>query len=407
MNRSSLIGMITLGTFVAAVIFGLNATRGNPVKERATVEAVFDNVAGLMVGDDVRIASARVGYVEEMKVEGAHALLVLKIDDPDQKIYANATAIVTDRSGFGQKFVNIDPGTAQAGEFDGRIELAQTVRSEDINELFNVFDEKTRSAANTTLAQLGGGMTGHAQDLNDLLGAAPGVLDNTAAVSGALTVNGGSDFVGLLQSSDRLAARFSGRQQHVSDVLDQLGTTLRAIAVDEGGPEAETLRQAPETLDDAKSALDDLQDPLERTASAMEDLRPGAEALADATPDLRAFMKDAVEPLEDLPRVNELGEPALESLTDLVHDARPLVRQLVKTGDSGAPPVSTLGDYTNEVVRWFDWLGDTLKYETHDGKYTRILAVISDESVGGLPLRSPTLKRNVYGEPGTIDEGGK
>jgi phospholipid/cholesterol/gamma-HCH transport system substrate-binding protein len=63
MNRSTLIGLVTLGTFIAAVIFGLNATRGNPVKERATVEAEFDNVAGLMVGDDVRIASARVGYV--------------------------------------------------------------------------------------------------------------------------------------------------------------------------------------------------------------------------------------------------------------------------------------------------------------------------------------------------------
>jgi phospholipid/cholesterol/gamma-HCH transport system substrate-binding protein len=128
--------------------------------------------------------------------------------------------------------------------------------------------------------------------------------------------------------------------------------------------------------------------------------------LADATPDLRRFMKDAVEPLEDLPEVNELGEPALKSLTTLVHDARPLARQLITTGDSGAPPVTTLADYTPEVVRWFVDLGDTLKYKTSDGLYTRILAVVSDESVGGLPLRSPTVKRNVYGDPGTVDEGG-
>ena len=405
MNRSTLIGLVTLGTFVAAVIFGLNATRGNPVKERATVEAEFDNVAGLMIGDDVRIASARVGYVEAMKVDGDHALLVLKIDDPKQKIYADATAVVTDRSGFGQKFVGLDPGTPQAGTFDGRIELDQTVRSEDINELFNVFDEKTRSAANSTLSQLGGGMTGHSQDLNDLLSTAPGILDNTATVSNALTVNQGSDFVGLLQSSDRLAARFAGRQQHVADVLDQMATTLGAIAVDNGGPEAEAIQDAPETLDDVKSALDDLQEPLEHTASAMDDLRPGAEALADATPDLRDFMKDAVEPLEDLPDVNELGEPALKSLTTLVHDARPLARQLITTGDSGAPPMTTLADYTPEVVRWFVDLGDTLKYETSDGLYTRILAIVSDESVGGTG-RSLTVKRNVYGDPGTVDEGG-
>ena len=53
--------------------------------------------------------------------------------------------------------------------------------------------------------------------------------------------------------------------------------------------------------------LDDLEQPLEHTAVGMEELRPGAEALADATPDLRDFMKDAVEPLDDLPRVNKLA----------------------------------------------------------------------------------------------------
>ena len=116
MNRSTLIGFGTVTTFIVAVIFGLNATHGSPVKERKTVEAAFDNVAGLMVGDDVRIASARVGYVEEMKVDDGNAVLVLKIDDPKQKVFADATAVVTDRSGFGQKFVSIDPGTTQAGE---------------------------------------------------------------------------------------------------------------------------------------------------------------------------------------------------------------------------------------------------------------------------------------------------
>ena len=93
--------------------------------------------------------------------------------------------------------------------------------------------------------------------------------------------------------------------------------------------------------------------------------------------------------------------------TDLVHDARPLARQLITTGDSGAPPVSKLGEFTPEVVRWFDWLGDTLKYDTHDGKYARILAVITDESVGGLPIQSPTTKRNVYGAQGTTDQDGQ
>lgn len=406
MKRSGIIGLTTLVAFVGAAFFALHATHGSPIKERTTIEAEFDNVAGLAVGDDVRIASARVGYVEQMKLDKGRALLVLKIDDPEQKVYGDATAVVTDRSAFGQKFINLDPGTPKAGAFDGRIERSQTVKSQDINELFNVFDDKTRAAANTTLKEFGGGMTGHAGDLNDFLREAPGVLDHSASVSNALAVNPSSDFVGLLRSADRISARFVGRQQHTANVLDQLGETLEAIAVDGGGPEAETLQKAPETLDDAKKALDDLEKPLKHTAVAMKDLRPGAEALADATPSLRKFMRDAVDPLEDLPDFNDDAEPAVEALTGLVHDARPLARQLIKTGDSGAPPVTKVAEYSSEVVRWFTWLGETLDNQSDGGNYTRVLALVSDESVGGL-LKSPTVKRNVYGAHGTIDEDGK
>ena len=129
MSKSTIIGLTTLGTFIAAMIFALNATHGSPVKERTTVEAEFANVAGLMVGDDVRIASTRVGYVEEMKIDDGQAVLVLQLDDPERKVYADATAAVTDRSGFGQKFVNLDPGSPGAGELTGRIDRSQTIRS--------------------------------------------------------------------------------------------------------------------------------------------------------------------------------------------------------------------------------------------------------------------------------------
>jgi phospholipid/cholesterol/gamma-HCH transport system substrate-binding protein len=403
-TRSTIAGLSTLGAFVVAIIFGIHATHGSPVKSRETVNAAFDNVAGLTVGDDVRVASVRVGYVEELRIQDGHAMAVLKLDHPDTKLYGNATAGVIDRSGFGQKFVSLDPGTADAGAFDGTIDRSSTARAQDINELFNVFDEKTRGAANSTLREFGGGMTGHAQDMNDLLGHAPGILSNTATVSEALTSRD-SDLVGLMQSADTLSARFVGRQQHVADVLDQLAVTFGAMAVDGGEPMSDTIQAAPETLDDVKTALDDLRDPLENTGSAMDDLRPGAEALGKATPDLRAFMRDSVEPLEKLPEVNKLGVPALKSLTTLVHDARPLARQLVKTGDSGAPPVSVISHYVPEIVRYFNWLGSTLNYETPGGLYTRILTIASDESVGGKGT-AIGLKRNAYVKPGQTDIGG-
>ncbi|MFL6089603.1 MAG: MlaD family protein [Aeromicrobium sp.] len=405
MPKSSLAGIGTLAAFIVAIIFGIHATHGSPLKSRETVEAAFDNVAGLTVGDDVRTASVRVGYVRELRIEDGQALAVLNLDDPDTKLYGNATAGVIDRSGFGQKFVALDPGTADAGPLNGMIKRTSTQRAQDINELFNTFDEKTRGSANSTLREFGGGMTGHAGDLNDLLTHAPGILDNTAVVSEALTSND-SDLVGLMQSADTLSARFAGRQQHAANVLDQLATTFGAMAVDNGEPMSDTIQDAPETLGDVKSALDDLRDPLENTGSAMEDLHPGAVALGKATPDLRAFMKESVHPLRKLPEFNKLGVPALESLTTLVHDLRPLARQLVTTGASGAPPVTVISQYVPEIVRYFNWGGSMLNYPTPGGLYTRILTIASDESVGGKGA-AVGLKRHAYVNPGQTDIGGK
>ena len=149
-----------------------------------------------------------------------------------------------------------------------------------------------------------------------------------------------------------------------------------------------------------------MKGPLENTASAMEDLRPGAEALGDATPDLRAFMRESVDPLEDLPKVNKLAVPAVESLTTLVHDARPLARQLIKTGDSGAPFTSVVSTYVPDIVRYFEHGSSMLNYDTPGGKYTRILTVVNDESVGGKG-EALNLQRNAYPDPGETDEGGQ
>lgn len=406
MNRSTLIGLGTLAAFVAAIIFGLNATHGSPLTHRGTVKAAFGDVSGLTVGDDVRMSGVRVGFVSELALQHGQAVAVLQIDDPDRKVYANAKAAVVDRSGFGQKFVYLDPGTSSSGPLQGTISRDHTVVAQDINQLFNVFDEKTRTAANGQLRELGGGMTGHAEDMHDLLRSAPGILDNTATVSGALSERNGSDLVGFMQSTDDISARFVGREQHVADVLDQLGTTFDAMAVDDGQPMEQTIQKSPETLDSLQSAFDDLRKPLDHTASAMKELHPGAVALGKATPDLRAFMRDSVGPLRKMPKFNKLGAPAIKSLTGLVHDARPLARQLITTGGSGAPPVSIISQYVPEIIRYFEYGSSMLNYDTSGGKYTNIVTIPNDESVGGKG-KALTLQRHAYLAPGETDLGGQ
>ena len=82
------------------------------------VRAIFDNVTGLVPGEDVRVAGAKVGVVESLDVaERKKAAVVLKIDDArftpfraDAKCTVRALAVIA------EKFVECDPGTTSSPE---------------------------------------------------------------------------------------------------------------------------------------------------------------------------------------------------------------------------------------------------------------------------------------------------
>ena len=385
-RRAFAAGVVLLVLFSGAVLFALNATHGMPLVERKVVKVAFDDLNGLNVGDDVRVASSRVGFVSDIELEDGQAVAVLKLDDPDTRLYENARAArVTDRSGLGQKFVNLDPGDPDTGELrDGStIPAAQTIEAEDVNELFDVFDPATRESSSSVLRNLGGGMTGHGDRLQSFTRRAPGILSNTNEVSGALTADGGVPLANLLNSGTRLSERLSARSDEIAALTEQLATTVEGFGVDDGDRVRESLALAPATLDDARAALQSLDKPLSDTAAAMRRLRTGSESLGGVTPLVRTLLRDAVGPLTKVPPVNREATPAAESLTTLVADARPLVRQLVDTGDASAPLAGVLGSYADDIATYYKWSGETLSRGDSAGHWLRILLLPGPESVAG------------------------
>lgn len=396
------VGIVMIALFGAATLFGLNATHGMPLAERKEVKVAFDDLSGLNRGDDVRIASTRVGYVSDLRLEDGVAVAVLQIDDPSTKLYENATAArISDRSALGQKYVDLDPGSPSTGKLRGErtIPASQTESSEDINQLFNVFDQQTRDASSTALRNLGGGMIGHHDDLNDAITAAPDMLDDVSTLSRTLGADDGSSMVGMLRAADRLGAHLAGTDQEIADLTRQLGRTLDAVGVDDGEPFEETLSRAPSTLEETTAALKKLDGPLADTESAMLKLRPGATALGESVPDLRGVMREAVTPLRRMPEVNEQAAPAVEDITDLLQDARPLATQLVKTGDGAAPPMSVFGRYVAEISDYFTQSADALSHGDDAGHWLRIMLLPGAESVIGSQVAGTT-HRNPYPQPG-------
>lgn len=80
--------------------------------EAKTVKAVFDSVAGLDDKSAVRVAGVRVGKVSGIKLRpDGKAEVTLEIEK-DVQLHSNASAKVANLGLLGEKYVELDPGTA-------------------------------------------------------------------------------------------------------------------------------------------------------------------------------------------------------------------------------------------------------------------------------------------------------
>lgn len=102
------VALAVLGYFVLKIEdLELGRSRG----ERE-VKARFDDVAGLDEKSAVRIAGVRKGTVKDIRVlPDGTAEVTLEVDD-DVPLHANATARVANLGLLGEKYIELDPGTA-------------------------------------------------------------------------------------------------------------------------------------------------------------------------------------------------------------------------------------------------------------------------------------------------------
>lgn len=408
-RRSVLLGVVVFALFFALVGLALTAQNGLPGYlpgvERNAVKIAFDDVGSLRKGDDARIANLRAGYVEAIELDGEQPVVTIALDG-DRPVYSDATAAIRDRSVLGQKYVDLTPGDRAAGELapDAVIPASGSADVQELAKLLNVFDMPTRDAAGSTLRQVGGGLMGHEQDLNDGFDALPSILPNLGTVSESLAADDGRDLAGMLSAADRLAAVFTGREQRIAELTGQLDTTFAAFNADGGEQLAAILQKAPVALAETRSALDALRGPLGSTELAMGRLQPGAEALGEATPDVRGFLVDGVSPMRKVPGVADAAEPAFEDLSPTFTDAQPLARQLGATMSRAEEPLSVLAPYSPEIWRFFTNFAAANNRGDGDGHWLRVFLQFSqpEQYIGSAPIADPTVSRDPYPDPGEV-----
>ncbi|MFF0491904.1 MlaD family protein [Nocardia sp. NPDC004068] len=228
--------------------------------------AIFSDVLGLRVGDDVRMAGVRVGRVDEIDFDdGYKARVTFRVQD-GQHLTTTTKAVVRYQNLIGQRYIALlpGPGAGQALPSHGRIPLERTEPSFDVSALLSGFEplfsvlqpDQVNSLSETLIQALQG---------NDVsLGA-------------------------LITQAAQLAQTFGQRDEILGQVVSNLSSVIGGLA--HRGTELETLiTQARSLMDGLYAQGESLKHAVDQAATSTTSL---VNLIGTVEPDVAAAQNDA------------------------------------------------------------------------------------------------------------------
>jgi phospholipid/cholesterol/gamma-HCH transport system substrate-binding protein len=262
MDRESTSALIKLIIFcvltgMATIVLGMTLSNGG-FAARTYYNAMFTDVTGVAVGDEVRIAGVRVGTVKSVEVVDRDKAKLKFGIDPDVKLTQNTTATLRFRNLVGQRYLALAQGSEGSTTqipAEGTIPLSRTQEALDLDLLLGgfkpVFQALNPSDVNKLAFEIVQTLQGEAGNVESLLG-----------------------------SVSSLTQTLAGRDKLIGDVIVNLSKTLDII----GSRDAElsttisTLREFIGGLNkdrkDILGSLDNITDLTDETASLLVDAQP-------------------------------------------------------------------------------------------------------------------------------------
>jgi virulence factor Mce-like protein len=381
-----LVGAVTVLVTIVAVFLSYNATSGLPFVPTYDLKANLPNAAQLVRGFEVRIGGARVGLISKIEPQrradgSTYAQVTMKLDKSIEPLPAGSKLRVRPRSALGLKYIELEPGpkggdTLAAGATIGVRDVRPTV---ELDEVFNMFDAKTRVGQRNSLDGIGGGLAGRGQDLNTAIEAFVPLLTDLEPVMRNLSspdTRLGRFFRALGDAASE-AAPVAEDQAQLFVNLDISFTALAGIA----RPFLqETISESPIT---EQVAIDEfpLQRPFLRNQAALfRELRPGVATLPHSAPILADAFQTGTRVLPKTKQMNRDLADVFDSLADFSDDAmaRGGIQMLTRLSSSLRPtlrflvPAQTVCNY---ATLWFRNAASLLSDGDPNGTWQRFMVV--------------------------------
>jgi phospholipid/cholesterol/gamma-HCH transport system substrate-binding protein len=408
-----LIGALTVLITVVAVFLAYNANTGLPFVPTYELKAQLPNGADLVAGNDVRIGGHRVGAVTELKpVHEAsgrtYALIQMKLDKDIQPLPIDTRVLVRARSALGLKYVELTPGHSSVGFRPGDTISLASARPlpVEIDEVFNIFDAKTRIGIRRSLEGFGNGLTGRGQDLNEVIQDLPPFLKNLQPVATNLA-DPRTRLRALFPALGRAASLVAPVAETQARLFENLDTTFGALARVARPFIQDTISLSPPTLETAIHDFPIQRPFFENTTAFMHELRPGVRVLPATLPDLADALHFGESTLRRSPAFNRQLGRVFTALEDFATD--PLVKigvlRLTDTVKSLRPTLKFLTPVQvtcNYATLWFRNISSLLSEGDTNGTWQRFIIVAtpqgpnSESGPSSAPARGPTVDNHLH-----------
>ena len=287
-----LIGAITTLIVVVAVYLSYNANNGLPFVPTYNIKVALPQTSGLQSSNVVRVGGSRVGIVKRLEAHQnpsngqVTAIAELKLEKKVEPLPVDTTASVQSLSSIGEKYLQLEKGHSPRGLKAGQtIPVSQVREPVNIEDLFNMFDAKTRTANQVQLNNFGDGLAGRGLGLNNTIATLRPLLTNAIPVFHNLAAPA-TDLHELFVALDRVssqAASVTVQQAALYVELDKFFSAWAGVA----SPYLERATVlGPPSLEQAIHSLPFQAKLTENSTEFMHLLRPSASLLVSVAPPL-------------------------------------------------------------------------------------------------------------------------
>jgi len=376
--------ILAAAVVAAVVVVVLLVAGGGDSGSGYRVRAIFDNGGFMVTGEQVRVAGANVGEIEEVKVtmpgetvaykdgkavkKAGKAVIVMNITDPGfQDFRADASCLIRPQSLIGEKFVDCRttlpraPGSepppplkqirdGEPGEGEYLLPLGNNGTSVDPDLINDIYTLPYAQRFRLILNELGGGLAGRGEDIEVLVKRANPVLRDVDRFFGILSAQR-KQLAQLASNSEEILAPLSRERAHVAGFLTNAGAAAEASA--EKGPELEeALQKFPTFLREFRQTMTSLKTFSDAGTPLFEDFGTAAPSLTDATRTLTPFSEALTVSLKSLGKAGEESGPYFAK-------ADPVVKQAGVLAKSGVVPTSELAKLLVNLKKTGGWDGLT------------------------------------------------